>query len=175
MCFLQLYADPIPTNGVGGSQLIMTAVLYPGWGISPGGRGYVVTEEFRTHTVLTLLASLGGLWTILSALFSWVFGRSLLFPLFGKNLFLSFSFPLYSTSISTPSGNKPISPFGLMGRVLSKERKKKIQSEIQRMGLDQIIRDFVIDLSPFIVPSDGPLATDYDDDEPSQASAKGSM
>ena len=93
MCFLQLYADPIPINGVGGSQLIMTAVLYPGWGISPRGRGYVVTEEFRTHTVLTLLASLGGLWTILSALFAWMFGRSLLFPIFGKNLFCLFHAP----------------------------------------------------------------------------------
>ena len=65
----------------------MTAVLYPGWGISLEGGGFVVTEEFRTHTVLTLLASLGGLWTILSALFDWLFGRSLLFPVFGKNLF----------------------------------------------------------------------------------------
>ena len=85
-CFLRLYADPIPINGVGGSQLTTTAVLYPGWAISPRGRGYVVTEEIRTQTVLTLLASLGGLWSIMNGLFSWVFGRSLLFPLFGKNL-----------------------------------------------------------------------------------------
>lgn len=71
----------------------MTAVLYPGWGISPRGRGFVVTEEFRTHTVLTMLASLGGLWTILCALFAWLFGRSLLFPLFGKNFFCLFFSP----------------------------------------------------------------------------------
>lgn len=87
---LRLYADPIPINGIGGSQYQMTAVLYPGWGISPGGRGFVVTEEFRTHTVLTTVASLGGLWTILNALFSWLFGRSLLFPLFGRNLLCLF-------------------------------------------------------------------------------------
>lgn len=90
---LRLYADPIPFIGMGGSQYQMTAVLYPGWGISPGGRGFVVTEEFRTHTVLTTVASLGGLWTILNALFSWLFGRSLLFPLFGKNLFCLFHVP----------------------------------------------------------------------------------
>jgi hypothetical protein len=65
----------------------MTAVLYPGWGISPGGQGFVVTEEFRSHTVIAMLASLGGLWSILSALFSWLFGRSLLFPIVGESTF----------------------------------------------------------------------------------------
>ena len=143
-------------NGLGGYQRQMSAVFYPGWGISPRGRGFVVTEEFRTHTVLTMLASLGGLWTILSALFSWLFGRSLLFPLFGKNMFRPFHAPLCSGSTSTPSGNKPISPFGLMGKVLSNRRRKEIQWQIQNMGLNQIIRDFVIDLSPFTVPSDKP-------------------
>jgi hypothetical protein len=138
----------------------MTAVLYPGWGISPRGRGFVVTEEFRTHTVLTLLASLGGLWTILSALFGWLFGRSLLFPLFGKNLFRLFLIPFTQLPISTLSGNKPISPFGLMGRVLSNRRKSEIQWQIQKTGLDQIIRDFVIDLSPFNFPPDKPANLD---------------
>ena len=89
---MHIYADPIPINGHGIPQFQMTAVLYPGWGISPKGRGFVVTEEFRTHTVLTMLASLGGLWTILSAVFAWLFGRSLLFPLFGKQSVLSVSF-----------------------------------------------------------------------------------
>lgn len=65
----------------------MVAELYPGWGISPGGRGFVVTEEFRSHTVLTVLAALGGLWTLLSSLFSWLFGRSILFPIFGERAF----------------------------------------------------------------------------------------
>jgi len=137
--------DPIPSRGIGeSSQYLMTAVLYPGWGISPRGRGFVVTEEFRTHTILTLLASLGGLWTILCALFAWLFGRSLLFPIFG---------------------NKPISPFGLMGRLLSNRRKDEIQQEIRKTGLNQIIRDFVIDLSPFNVPSDKPLEVNLDDEQ----------
>ena len=74
---------------------------------------------------------------------------------------MSFPCPLYSGSILTPSGNKPISPFGLMGKVLSNGRKKKIQRQIENMGLNQIIRDFVIDLSPFVVPSDEP--TNHDD------------
>ena len=38
-----------------------------------------------------------------------------------------------------------------MGKVLSDRRKEEIQGQIQTMGLDQIIRDFVIDLSPFTV------------------------
>jgi hypothetical protein len=67
----------------------MVAELYPGWGISPGGQGFVVTEEFRSHTVLTVLAALGGLWTLLSSLFAWLFGRSILFPIFGKKLSFS--------------------------------------------------------------------------------------
>ncbi|KDR75629.1 hypothetical protein GALMADRAFT_491829 [Galerina marginata CBS 339.88] len=94
MCFLPLHADPIPINGIGGSKYQMWTVLYPGWGISPRGRGFVVTEEFRTHTVLTMVASIGGLWTILNALFSWFFGRSLLFPLFGESLLHLFYVPL---------------------------------------------------------------------------------
>ena len=60
-----------------------------------------------------------------------------------------------------------------MGMVLSKERRDEIQRKIRRIGLDQIILDFVIDLSPFIVPSDGPLGINHDDDKASQASAKG--
>jgi len=131
---------PNPESGMGGTQYDMTAILYPGWGISPGGLGFVVTEEFRTHTVLTLLASLGGLWTILSSLFLWFFGRSLLFPILG---------------------NKPISPFGLMGRlflgkVMRRERREGIQERIDEMGPNQIIRDFVVDLSPFDIPPDRP-------------------
>jgi hypothetical protein len=69
---------------------------------------------------------------------------------------LSFPCPLCSGSISTPSGNNPISPFGLMGKVLSNRRRREIERQIQNMGLNQIIRDFVIDLSPFIIPSDEP-------------------
>jgi len=84
---LRLNTDPIPQNGLGISKYQMTAVLYAGWGISPGGQGFVVTEEFRSHTVVAMLASLGGLWTILSALFSWLFGRSILFPIFGESIF----------------------------------------------------------------------------------------
>jgi hypothetical protein len=34
----------------------------------------VVTEEFRTDTVVTFLASMGGLWIILNDLFSSLFG-----------------------------------------------------------------------------------------------------
>ena len=87
--------------------------------------GHVITFEW---VVLTLLASLGGLWTILCALFAWLFGRSLLFPLFGKNLFCLFLFTLSLGSTSTPSGSKPILPFGLMGK---------------NGSCNQIIRDFV--------------------------------
>ena len=43
-----------------------------------------------------------------------------------------------------------------MGRFLSEQRKEGIQREIRKMGLNRIIRDFVIDLSPFIVPPDRP-------------------
>jgi hypothetical protein len=84
---LRLYIDPIPQNGLQITQYEITAILYPGWGISPRGQGFVVTEEFRSHTVVAMLASLGGLWTILSALFSWLFGRSILFPIFGESIF----------------------------------------------------------------------------------------
>jgi hypothetical protein len=84
-----VYTDPIPQNGIGSPNMKyqMTAALYPGWGISPRGQGFVVTEEFRSHTVVAMLASIGGLWTILSALFSWLFGRSILFPIFGESTF----------------------------------------------------------------------------------------
>jgi hypothetical protein len=47
-----------------------------------------------------------------------------------------------------------------MGKVLSNRRKRDIERQIQNMGLNQIIRDFVIDLSPFIVPSDEPANHD---------------
>ena len=91
-----LSEDPIPINGISQSQYQMTSVLYPAWGISPGGLGFGVTEDFRTHTIPALLASLGGLWTILNALFSWLFGRTLLFPVFGKNLsYLFHAFTLF--------------------------------------------------------------------------------
>ena len=53
-----------------------------------------------------------------------------------------------------------------MGRVLSNQRKKEIQGQLEEMGLDQIIRDFVIDLSPFTVPSSSPKPTSQlEDDE----------
>ena len=51
----------------------------------------------------------------------------------------------------------------MMGRVLTSGRRKKIQWQIQRMGLDQIIRDFVIDLSPFTLPPNKP--TNLEDEE----------
>lgn len=47
-----------------------------------------------------------------------------------------------------------------MGRVLSNRRKDEIQWQIQKTGLNQIIRDFVIDLSPFNVPPDKPANLD---------------
>ena len=80
------YTDPIPQNGLGSSNMKYqtTAAFYPGWDISPREQGFDVTEEFRSHTVVAMLASLGGLWTILSGLFSWPFGRSILFPIFGE-------------------------------------------------------------------------------------------
>ena len=62
----------------------MTAALYAGWGISPGGGGFVVTEQFRSRTVPAMFASIGGLWTMLNALFSLLYGRSILFPIFGE-------------------------------------------------------------------------------------------
>jgi len=138
--------DSNPESGMPGTQYNMTAVFYPGWGISLGGSGFVVTEEFRTHTVLTLLASLGGLWTVLNDVFLWLFGRSLLFPILGK---------------------KPITPFGLMGRfflgkVMSSERRERIQERIDEMGPNQIVRDFVIDMSPFIAPPDKPNHQDLE-------------
>jgi hypothetical protein len=47
-----------------------------------------------------------------------------------------------------------------MGKVLSDRRKREIQMQIQNMGLNKIIRDFVIDLKPFAVPSDEPTNLD---------------
>ena len=62
----------------------------------------------------------------------------------------------------------PISPFGLMGRlflgrkVMSSMRRKKIQDKIDEMGPNQIIQDFVIDMSPFVVPPDIPNNRDVE-------------
>jgi hypothetical protein len=78
---------------VGATQYQSITVLYPGWGISPKGAGFVVSQQYRTHTVLTMLASIGGLWTILSFVFSAWFGRSILFPIVGKNLLYFFHLP----------------------------------------------------------------------------------
>jgi len=126
--------DPIPQNGYpSASQYEMTAVLYPGWGISPGGQGFVVTEEFRSRTIPALLASIGGIWTILDIIFMMLFGRTLLFPIFGT---------------------KPISPFGLIGRFNGSLKRRlrdkygELPVQVDDQALGQFIRDFVIDPSP---------------------------
>lgn len=134
----------------------MVAELYPGWGISPRGQGFVVTEEFRSHTVLTVLAAMGGLWTLLSSLFSWLFGRSILFPIFGERPFLLFSQRISYLEIT---GNKPISPFGLIGYYSSDLRKKldnnfgvSMRRQIQDGGFNRFLWDFVIDMNPLKFP-----------------------
>ena len=48
-----------------------------------------------------------------------------------------------------------------MGKVLTAQRRDEIQRQIQKTDLNQIIRDFVIDLSPFTVPS----PTNRDDEQ----------
>lgn len=145
--------DPIPQNGIAINRYQMTAVLYPGWGISPRGQGFVVTEEFRTHTVVAMLASLGGLWTILSAVFFLLFGRSVLFPIFG---------------------NMPISPFGLIGNLSTRFKEaleenfgKSIRAQIHDMGLNQFMWDFIIDMSPLEIPKHGAQTpSDFQEPEP---------
>jgi hypothetical protein len=73
------------------------------------------------------------------------------------------SFPQRIVSNPEISGNKPISPFGLIGNCSTDLKKeldhnfgKSMQTQIQDNGINQFIWDFVIDMSPLKISSNSP-------------------
>ena len=83
-----VFPDPQAANpylGIPRSTNISTlrAFLYD------GDFGWTLLQDYRDKSVLNGFASVGGLWTFLSGIFTIVFGSSLLRMLFGAGVCLS--------------------------------------------------------------------------------------
>ncbi|KDQ64258.1 hypothetical protein JAAARDRAFT_52234 [Jaapia argillacea MUCL 33604] len=94
---------------------------------------FVTEEDYRQHTLISALASLGGFFTIIDGVFAMVFATTL-----SKVLF----------------GSKMISPFGILGLILGEKLRRAmddqyplLRSQVREGGMATFLSDNVLDLS----------------------------
>lgn len=172
-----VFPDPQAANpdlGIPRSENISTLrVFVHDDSFGDGHRGWTLIQDYRDKSVLNGFASVGGLWTFLSGIFTIVFGTSLLRMLFGANMSLSSEQTVTHWLVL---GVKPISLFGV---VHSLQRKKmrdaftrdypQIYQDISGMeterGFLALVHDHVIDLGFLVEANRAPSVTKRQDEE----------
>ncbi|KAF8714491.1 hypothetical protein RHS03_00247, partial [Rhizoctonia solani] len=93
-------------------------------------------DDYRSGTILEVVGSVGGLFAVLQAIHVFLFGRPLLWGLFGTKL---------------------ITPFGILGMCSSRRFKSRLKDEYhsrssnknaEPINMVKFLRDFVIDFGP---------------------------
>jgi hypothetical protein len=123
--------------------------------LDPLQRTYLQTQYQNDPVILVVLqviATLGGVFTVVSGVFAVIFGRSLMAIIAGKYLYL-YPALLYINHIQLPLGGRELSPFGMVGVLLKKKLKEAIsmrfpllKSELNRGGMADFLKEVAVDV-----------------------------
>jgi len=106
-----------------------------------------VAQEYRTHTLLNALTSIGGLLAVFQSIHLLCFGRPLFWGLFGSKL---------------------LDPFGIFGRLSntlqSNMRKRYISEHSNTLNLHLFLSEFVIEMDPLDSDAEVEGGNDNDND-----------
>lgn len=123
--------------------------------VPPESQQVFVIRDFRQHTVVGALASIGGLLSVFQGFHLLCFGRPLFWGLFGPFLLSFISNSIYLTSFDA-SGSKLLDPFGIFGSFSVDLRKRMVEEygfipDVESSGargLGLFLSDLVMDVGP---------------------------